>query len=119
HKQIGQVSLWRVPFEADIYQVGFQMRINQDPQAYAQWNQETGMFHGQHPLLRARDLHFQGVFTKVEQADGARDLYLSVRPSEKTIERLGTSTAMREQLGLNASLPDDPAQRSAVLENIV
>jgi len=115
HRQLGQISLWRVPFEAALYQVGMQQRLSQDYAAFSAWNREHGMLSGQHPLLRARDLHFQGKFTD----EGARPLYLSVRPSEKSIDRLGTSTKMREQIGLNAALPEDPAQRSQVLENIV
>lgn len=118
-KQIGQISLWRVPLEAQIYQIGQKIRITQDPEAFAAWNREAGMFTSQHPLLRARDLHFQGVYTSVNQADGARPLYLSVRPSDREIERMATSTALRERMGLNAALPEDPAQRSAMLENLV
>ena len=115
HEQIGQISLWRVPFEAPLYQIGLQQWLAQDPAALREWHRENAMFNGQHPLLRARDLHFQGQFAD----DGARSLYLSIRPSEKAIDRLGTSTRMREEFGLDASLPDDPAQRSEMLENIV
>ena len=119
HKQIGQVSLWRVPFEAALYQIGLQGRLSQDFAAANAWNREHGMFRGQHPLLRARDLHLQGVFESEDQNQGARAMYLSSRPSEKTIDRLGTSTAMRDQLGLNESLPEDPMQRSEMLESMV
>jgi len=116
HGQIGQVSLWRIPFEAALYQIGMQQRLSQDPAAYRDWYREHGMLAGQHPLLRARDLHFQGKFTD----EGARSLYLEVRqPSEKEIDLLGTSSRMRERIGLNTSLPEDPAQRSEMLENII
>lgn len=119
HKQIGQISLWRVPFQAQLYQIGLQRRLAQDPAAASQWSREHGMFGGQHPLLRARDLHLQGMYEDQDVKQGARTLYLSVRPSEKAIDRLGTSTRMREQIGLNAALPDDPAQRSEMLENLI
>jgi tetratricopeptide (TPR) repeat protein len=118
-KRIGQISLWQVPFEALLYQTAYIERVHQDPRKYVEWNQETGMFRGQHPLLKARDLHFQGRFEREDQDEGARTLYLSIRPSEKAIDKIGTSTAVREELGLQASLPEDEAQRAAVLESIV
>ena len=115
-KHFSTVSLWRVPFEALLYQTAKQQRLQSDPAMQMEYQREMTMFQPQHPIMQARNLHFQGIFADVDQAIGARTLYLQARAPDREIDMMQTSNLMRERSGLAQRLPEDPKQRDAMLD---
>jgi tetratricopeptide (TPR) repeat protein len=116
-KHISTVSLWRVPFEAVLYYYyGQPRRLQHDPALQVEFQREMAIFQPTHPLMQARNLHFQGVFSTVDQTPGARTLYMRSRVPDRNLELLQTSNALREQAGVASKLPKDVQQRNALLD---
>lgn len=116
--RIGSVSLWRVPFAAFLYQVGQQEKLSTDPAALTTFIRETQMFQGQHPLMQARNLHFQGKFDTVDQEKGARTIYLESRPPDAEIDLFSASDSVRQKAGINQILPQDKKMQGEVAANM-
>lgn len=116
-KHISTVSLWRVPFEAILfYYYGQPRRLQSDPALQAEFQREMAIFQPHHPLMQARNLHFQGVFETVDQTPGARTLYMQSRVPDRNLEMLQTSNELRERSGVASQLPEDVKQRNAMLD---
>ena len=116
-KGISTVSLWRVPFEAVMYQIGRQQVIAQDQQAALKFYREEAMFNGATPLMRGRDLHLQGRFENVDNLPGARTFYLRARTPDREIDRALSSKLYREMTGLEFSLPKGEKEQAEALES--
>jgi hypothetical protein len=117
-KGIGPVSLWRVPFEAVLYQYGRLQVASQNEAASRALQLELSMFDPNYALYKGRNLHLQGRFEKQDQEPGARALYLSSRPPEQDMVALETSEVVRKAQGLQQSLPADPQQQKEAIDFI-
>jgi len=117
-KGIGQVGLWRVPFEAVLYSIGRVHLAGSDPAKNLELQLELKTFDPNYALSRGRNLHLQGRFEKVDQELGARNHYLESRTPDQDILALRNSQIVREAQGLQQILPEDPAQQAAMLDAI-
>jgi hypothetical protein len=115
---IGQVSLWRAPFEAVLYLAGRVQAAGRDPAVERAWRMELGTFDPSQPLSKGRNLHLQGRFEQQEQEAGARKMYLDSRLPDRDILAMRNSEAVRTAQGLQQLLPEDPAQLAAALDGI-
>jgi tetratricopeptide (TPR) repeat protein len=113
------VSLWRVPFEALLYQIGQQQALARDPNAAREFSVQSAIFAPERPLMKARNLHLQGRYQNEEQKKGARALYLECRPPDAEMDKMLSSDYFRKLVGLDQALPQDPAQRQALIEHFV
>jgi hypothetical protein len=117
-KGIATVSLWRVPFEAILYQTGRQMVM--DDEARLQYMREEEIFTiPEAPLMRARNLHLQGQFEDQDRLPGARRMYLDSRLADNQRELIYTNEQFRRAMGFYQPLPEDEQQRKELLETIV
>jgi tetratricopeptide (TPR) repeat protein len=112
-KGVGSVSLWRVPLEANLYHVAWQARLYSEPQLAQDHQRQNALSNPS--LMAGRTLHLAGEFETVEQKPGARTLYLQARPPDQEVDALQTSGRAREAMGISQQLPQDPAQRDAIL----
>jgi hypothetical protein len=114
---VGQVNLWRVPFEAVLYhRFGRGLAAASDP-AFAKFNFVEGrVFHPDYPLAKGRNLHLQGRFEKEDEQPGARTFYLSSRQSDQSINRFESSQVLREAAGIQQQLPKDEKQQKEMVE---
>lgn len=99
-KQISSVSLWRVPLDAILYQVGRLSSMARDREAAAQFDLEQNLFYRGRLLLPARNLHLQGRLQDVENERGAWSIYLQCRVPNREIQALKTSSFFRATQGL-------------------
>ncbi|MCU0879094.1 MAG: CDC27 family protein [Pirellulaceae bacterium] len=117
-KGIATVSLWRVPFEAILYQTGRQLTM--DAAARLEFVREEEIFTiPEAPLLRARNLHLQGEFEDRDRLPGARRLYLDSRLADNQRELIYTNEQFRQAMGFYQPLPEKEDERKEVLETIV
>jgi len=125
-KTISTVSLWRAPFEAVLYQVGQQEAARSDQQAAQNLHRLNSIFASGRPLAQGRNLHLQGRL-EPQKTPGlksgdedtqpiARTFYLLCRPPDREMDALETNEFFRKSVGLEANLPQDPAQRKAIIE---
>lgn len=115
---VGQVALWRVPFEAVLYrQFGRGFAASQDPDVAKALMIEGYTFNPGHPLSRGRNLHLQGRFETKDQEQGARTLYLASRQPDQNINRFEDSEIVRQAAGIQQHLPTDQAQQKLAIEN--
>jgi hypothetical protein len=114
-KAIGLVSLWRVPMDAVLYQIGRAQLAGRDPEVEKDVRLELGTFDPNFPLARGRNLHLQGRFETKEQELGARALYLQSRTPDQEIDAVGRSEIVRRAQGLQQFLPEDPEQQQEAL----
>jgi hypothetical protein len=115
---IATVSLWRVPFEAILYQTGRQLVM--DAAAQLEFTREEQIFSmSEAPLMRARNLHLQGQFEDQDRLPGARQFYLKSRLPDNERELIYTNEQFRRIVGFYQPLPEDPEQRKEVLETMV
>ena len=117
-KPISQGNLWRVSFEALLYQGGRIQKVQQDPEAMLAFQRESMVYAFGTPLVQGRNLHFQGRYEMVEEEPGARSLYLEVRVPDAEIDIIKRSKYVREKVGLQQQLPEDEAQQAQALEGI-
>ena len=117
-KGIGQVSLWRVPFEALLYTFGRVQLASTDPAKSLEMQIELKTFDPGFALAKGRNLHLQGRFEKVDQELGARNQYLASRIPDQDILALRNSQIVREAQGLQQMLPEDPAQQKSLLDGL-
>ena len=110
------VILWSVPFEAVLFRLGQMRRAANDPELAQELQRESVVFAQARPLVKARNLHLQGRFENEDQKAGARTLYLQCRPPDREITALEFNEGYRRAIGLEATLPEDPDQRKAVLD---
>ncbi len=96
--QIGDISLWPLPYEA--FRRRSQLQANDIPVRILA--AEHALFSHQTPLLRARLLHFRGQYEDSDDQLGARSAYLRSRASEEEIRQL-----------LQLPLPDTDAGSSS------
>ena len=108
---IGPVSLWRVPFEAMLYQLGRSRIAASDPDADRAIRLEIGTFDPSFPLRKGRNLHLQGRFEKQDEEPGARAHYLASRPPEREMQAFESSEIVRKALGFQEPLPEDEQQQ--------
>jgi hypothetical protein len=118
-KPIKETKLWRVPFEALLYKIGFGEKLQRDPQVAQAFSRQRAVFAPVRPLAKARNLHLQGRFENVEKDPGARALYMQCRPPDRELAKLKTSEYYRKMMGLEGALPEDPAQREAYLDHFL
>lgn len=118
-KGIGQVSIWRVPFEAVLYQDGRIELAKKDRNVALELHREDMIYDTRRPLMKGHNLHLQGHFETVDKELGARTYYLQARPPDREIELLYTSSRMREQTGLAQQLPQDESLKKELLETIL
>jgi tetratricopeptide (TPR) repeat protein len=115
---VGQVNLWRVPFEAVLYhRFGRDIAAASDP-GFAKFRFiEGGVFNPGTPLSKGRNLHLQGRFEKEDEKPGARALYLSSRQPDQNINRFESSQVLREAAGIQQQLPKDEQQQKEMIES--
>lgn len=119
-KGIGGVSLWRVSFEAMLYQMGRHNVIAADPALQLQFEREERIFtQPDSPLMLGRNLHLQGQFDPIEQLPGARTHYMQARLPDEVRDRLYESAEFRHRIGFRQPLPEDDKQKQVVLETMV
>ena len=118
-KGIGQVSIWRVPFEAVLYQDGRIELAKTNREAAIEMHREDMIYASGRPLMQGRNLHLQGRFETIDKELGARTFYLQARPPDREIQLLYTSSRMREQTGLAQQLPQDESLKKELLETIL
>lgn len=128
--QLGQLSLWRVPFESYLYHTGRGLRLNTDEEFRQEWERETMYLFGpvafqiSRPnqflpttiISQARQLELAGKFETTDAGPGAIPLLMESRPPERAIEDLPYSTQMQRQVGLEGQLAKDPVVRRKQLE---
>jgi tetratricopeptide (TPR) repeat protein len=113
---VSGVGLWSVPFEAVFYQFGQQQLAARDQDAARESYKRSVLFAPTRPLIKGRNLHLQGRYENEDQKPGARSLYLQCRPPNREIEAMETNVAYRKAIGLDQALPEDPAQKKAMLD---
>jgi tetratricopeptide (TPR) repeat protein len=126
-KSLLRVILWRVPFDAVLYQVGHQEAARRDPQVAQEFQRQSNIFAPGGPLAQGRNLHLQGRLEPQKQTGQkageedtrpvARTFYLRCRPPDREIDALVTNEFYRRSVGLEENLPEDPAQRKAIIEH--
>jgi hypothetical protein len=117
-QHIDHASLWRVPFEAVMFQAVMAEQFQSNPGLQWAYRREMSILLPQRPLASARNLQLQGEFENDDQVAGARTLYLSLRTPDRAIDLLQTSHAMRQSIGLADELPENIEQRNAMLDFI-
>jgi tetratricopeptide (TPR) repeat protein len=119
-KGISGVSLWRVPYEAVLFQMGRQNVIAASPQLQLEFDREERIFtQPDTPLMLGRNLHLQGKFESDERLPGARTYYLQARLPDEVRDKLYESAEFRHRIGFNQPLPEDDKQKEVVLETMV
>jgi tetratricopeptide (TPR) repeat protein len=113
---VSGVSLWSVPFEAIFYRFGQKQAAARDQEVAREAYQRSVLFAPTRPLIKGRNLHLQGRFENEDQKLGARALYLQCRPPDREIDAMETNDAYRKAIGLDRALPEDPAQKKAMLD---
>lgn len=117
-RHITGASLWRVPFEAAMFQAVLAARFQQDAGLQWVYSREMSIFLPDRPLAVARNLQLQGMFEDEDQTAGARTMFLAQRTPDRAIDLLQTSNSMRRSIGLAEKLPDDLQQRNAALDRL-
>src|SRR5207249_3042055 len=112
---VSQIRLWDVPYEAILYRVGLSQRARSEQQLAKDLYRLNVLFSPSRPLIKARNLHLQGRFENDDRKPGARSLYLQCRQPARAIDALLTNEFYRKSIGLEQSLPEDPAQRQEQL----
>ena len=125
-KLLVRVILWRVPFDAVLYQVGHQEAARRDPQVAQELQRLANIFAPGRPLAQGRNLHLQGRLEPQKQSGKkageedtrpvARTYYLQCRPPDREMDALVTSEFFRRAVGLEENLPEDPTQRKAIID---
>lgn len=138
-KHISSVSLWRVPFEAILYQPAFveslktqpelaekrmlrEFSLNNEKQIYLGDTQtvDRSLVEGQKQrqrtprsvtMIQGRDYYLRGRFDDLDTLPGARSVFLSFRPSSIDIELRESSVNYLRAIGDDGGLADDPAIR--------
>ena len=119
-KGISSVSLWRVPYEAILYQSGRHNKIAASPDLQLAFEREERIFmQSDTPLLLGRNLHLQGKFESTDQLPGARSFYLQARLPDDVRDKLYESATFRSRIGFNQPLPEDDKQKQVMLETMV
>ena len=117
---IGGVSLWRVPYEALLYQIGRQNVLAGSRELQIQFQREEQLFvQPDTPLILGRNLHLQGRFDARDQLPGARTYYLQARLPDDVRDKIYESAEFRRLIGFHQPLPEDEEQRREVLETMV
>lgn len=116
-----RVSLWRVPFEATYFERNFPSGNN--PSKYpeiARWLAiDMNIMMPYERLALARDFHLRGEIESDGNKPKARQIYMSLRPSNRDMESIETSAAARRASGFaKAEIPKDPKERAQYLEAI-
>jgi tetratricopeptide (TPR) repeat protein len=116
---IAGVSLWNVPFEAVLYRIGVSQRAAREQPLAQELYRQSILFSPSRPLIKGRNFHLQGRYENEDNKPGARSLYLQCRPPDREIDALKTNEYYRKSIGLDRTLPDDPTQRDAMLDQFV
>lgn len=116
-----RASLWRVPFEASYFERNFPTGNN--PNKYpeiARWLAiDMNIMMPNERLATARDFHLRGEIESDGSKPKARQIYMSLRPSNQSMEAIETSAAARRASGFTqAEIPKDPNERAKYLEAI-
>jgi tetratricopeptide (TPR) repeat protein len=106
---IGQVRLWRIPLEAELFALAYQNKRAQDSRLDAQYQTERFMFSGLSPLAQARQLHFQRRFEKQPGQPSAVERYMEVRHPEAQVAALEQDFTLQKQYGLQQR-PGEPVE---------
>jgi hypothetical protein len=120
-KAISETQMWRVPFEAHLYQYGFHDALAKNPgsPAAVEFSRLTAVFASERPLAKARNFHLQGRFDNEDDNKAARALYMECRPPDNEMDKMLTSEYFRKMIGLDQALPTDPAQQKAYLDHFI
>lgn len=122
YKHLRGASIWRISFEAVVYQVELAFLRQRNPAQQAEHYKETYMFYPPNPLAEARHLEFAGRFD-AEGEDGkggACQVYGTLRIPNTTIESLDSSSLARKMLGMpDESLSRDPNVRRQQIEDLM
>jgi hypothetical protein len=110
------VTLWHAPLEAILYRIGLSRRASQDQKLALALHRLNVRFAPSRPLVKARNFHLQGRFENEDTKPAARSLYLQCRPPDREIDALMTNEFYRKSIGLEQTLPEDPAQRQVMLD---
>lgn len=117
-KKIDRVSLWRVPFDAVLYQIGQFQKLQRDDVAWREYSRHQNVFHPARPLSQARNMHLQGRLVDVEKEAGARTLYLNCRQPSREIDALENSPFFRASVGLGINPEAKPDEKKQAEEMI-
>ncbi|MGV3608432.1 MAG: tetratricopeptide repeat protein [Planctomycetaceae bacterium] len=116
-----RVSLWRVPFEAFYFERNFPTgNIPSKYPAIARWLAiDMNIMMPYEKLAIARDFHLRGEIENDGSKPKSRQIYMSLRPSNQSMEAIETSSAARRASGFTqAEIPKDPNERAKYLETI-
>ena len=103
HDEIVSVRLWEIPFEVFVFQEAYGKAAQRHQQLAFNLFLESAPFQSQTPLAMARELHFRRQLDATDDSEGAKQYYMQARIPQSTIEKIGTSSETREQIGLGRS----------------
>jgi tetratricopeptide (TPR) repeat protein len=117
-KRIDRVSLWRVPLDAVLYQIGRFHVLARDQAAFEEYHRHRNVFHPAGPLSQARNLHLQGRLSDTENEAGARTVYLNCRQPWRAIDAMENNPFYRASIGLQEDPNAKTADKQAVLSQM-
>jgi hypothetical protein len=113
---IDRVAIWTQPYDV----LHFRLHWTEYPDVVQAWQRDMAPLQPPWPLLLARRQQIRGQFTDEEYHEGAQELYLKSRLSDRQIGSIRSADALQafltRLLGGAAALPDQPALLQQMLQ---